>query len=211
MRHPSRIRVVVIEDHAPLRDALSMEFDRNPRLKFVKGFDDFEGAEKELGKLEANVVLLDLGLPGMSGVEATGLIKKKWPRLKVLIFSALDAGEVMLAALKAGANGYVLKQEPPEKLAAAIERVHEGGSPISTQVADELVSFLHELQPLFQALSPMEKRILGELEKGVSRKEVAAKLNLSVNTVKSHIKSIAFKTGAASVMQAVYLRKHAVF
>jgi DNA-binding NarL/FixJ family response regulator len=203
--------VVLIEDYGPLREALKEEFGKNPRLKFVRGFENFESSQAELGKLDANVVLLDLKLPGISGVEATKVLKKKWPRLRVLIFSSLDDGAVMLEALKAGADGFVLKQEPPEKLAAAIERVHEGGSPISVQVADELVSFLHQLQPLFQSLSPMEKQVLSELERGLSKKEAAAKLGISVNTLKTHARAIATKTGAASAMQAVYLRRNSIF
>ncbi len=205
-----RTRVGIVEDDRALLECLQMEINTSPGLKCVAAFCSFEEAAKELPKRHADVLLLDLGLPGADGVTATAELKKILPRLKVVIFSGHDGAEKILASFNAGADGYLLKTTPRQKLIEAIEKVYEGGSPISPRVADQLVDYFRRRTALFPHLSPTEKRVLTELESGETYKTAADKMGMSVNTLKTHVRSILFKTGAASAAQAAFFRRQAL-
>jgi DNA-binding NarL/FixJ family response regulator len=202
--------VVVIEDHPGLCEGLRLEINRSAGLKCVGAFESLEDGLKFIPKSDVDICLLDLMLPGADGIEGTARLKKKFPRLKVIIFSGLDSAEKILAAFNAGADGYLVKSTPREKLAEAIERVYEGQSAISPIVANELVDYFKRRTALFPHLSPTEKLILDGLEKGSSYKEIADILKMSLNTLKTHVKSILLKTGALSSAQAAWLRRQVV-
>lgn len=207
---PSRIRVLVVEDDSSLLECLKMEIDRSHGLKCVGGYLSFERAEESISNKEADVMLLDLDLPGMDGIEATKLIRRKWPRLKVVIFTGNSAEETIYAAFNAGANGFLLKTAPRAELAAALERAYVGGSPISPEVENALVGWFQRRQSLAPHLSPTERTILDNLDRGVSQKEIASQLGMSYHTLRTHINSILAKTGVSSVLRAAYLHRQAV-
>lgn len=207
---PNRIRVLVIEDDANLLDCLKMEVNRSAGLKCVGAYQSFERAQSFIADHQADVLLLDLGLPGMDGVEATRLVKKKWPRLKVVIFTARSGEDWVYSAFSAGANGFLLKTAPRAELAAAIARAYEGGSPISPTVENTLVAWFQRRQSLAPQLSPTEQKILEELDRGVSQKALAGQLGMSYHTLRSHINSILEKTGVSSVVRAAYIRRQSI-
>ena len=199
--------MALVEDDENLRTCLTDELNRSPGLTCVGAYELAEPAIDAIPKVRPDVVLMDLMLPRMPGVEATSKIKQRWPRVRVLAFTGHGNIELIVTAFSAGADGYILKSTPRQKLAEIIKRVHEGGSPISRQVAGELVSWLHRHGSLLLRLSPTEKRILALLERGESYKRAAAELGMSVNTLKTHVHSILLKTDAFSIAQAAHIRK----
>lgn len=202
--------MLVIEDDSNLLDCLKMEIDRSPGLKCVGGYLTFEKAQDSIPDKQADVLLLDLGLPGMDGIEATKIVRRRWPRLKIVIFTAHSAEERIYAAFNAGANGFLLKTAPRAELAAAVERAYTGGSPISPEVENALVGWFQRRQSLAPHLSPTEREILEHLDRGVSQKEIASKLGMSYHTLRTHINSILEKTGVSSVLRAAYLHRQSV-
>lgn len=186
-----------------------MEISRSESLRCVGAFLTFEKAQPEIPNKQADVILLDLGLPGMDGVEATRIIRRRWPRLKILIFSSLASEERIYSAFNAGANGFLVKSAPRLELVDAIERVHEGGSPISPQVESALVAWFQRRQLLNPHLSPTERAILEQLDRGVSQKELASRLGMSYHTLRTHINSVLEKMGVSSVLRATFIHRQA--
>jgi DNA-binding NarL/FixJ family response regulator len=176
-------------------------------MKCVGSFDSCEDALDALGKLRADLVLMDLGLQRMDGIECTRRVKRRWPRTKVLVFSADDKQSEV--ALRAGADGYLDKGASPDKLAKAIRRVHAGKPAISENVLRELVrSFQVIARPT--NLSAREIQIRDLLADGWSRKEVAKRLGISEHTVKTYISRLMHKTGMHNIAAAEFLRKQTV-
>lgn len=205
------IRVVIIEDHRSLLDCLYTEINLSRGLECVGAFDSFERAFRQFKKANADVVLLDIGLPGLDGIRGCEVLKKKFPRVKVLIFSGFESDEKILAAFAAGADGFLLKRTPRQELAAAIESVHAGGWPMSERVRECMAVYLRWRQSLVPKLSPLERQILERVESGKAQKEIAAEFEISLHTVKTHIKRILEKYGAASAVEAVSMRKRSAF
>jgi DNA-binding NarL/FixJ family response regulator len=202
--------VAVIEDNRFLLAALKAEIQFSEGLRCIGAFDNCEDFLKALPRLRPDVVLMDLGLPGMDGINCTIQLKRRWPRAKVLIFSTHETREKIVKSLTAGADGYLVKSTPRQKLAQAIHRVHNGESVISEQVAHELVGYLNARPDLIQNLSPQEQRILEEFDRGGTYKEIAQRLGISPNTLKEHAKRIRNKTGVDSMAAAAYIRKSVI-
>lgn len=207
---PSRIRVLIVEDDPNLLECLKMEISRSSGLKCVGAYPCFEKAQEFIPNRQADVLLLDLGLPGMDGVEATKIVRKKWPRLKVVVFTGQSRDERVYSAFSAGANGFLVKTAPRAELADAIERAHFGESPISPAVANTLVDWFHRRQSLEARLSRTELLIMQDLNRGISQKDIASRLGMNYHTLRTHINSILDKTGVSSVVRAAYLHRQAV-
>jgi DNA-binding NarL/FixJ family response regulator len=201
---------MLVEDDTCLLDCLEAEIGRAAGLRCVGGYTSFEKAKKAIANKIPDVILLDLGLPGMDGVGATGLIHKEWPRIKIVIFSGNSSDESIYSAFMAGANGFLLKSSPSAELVAGIECAYEGGSPISPGVASALICFFHRRQLLIPNLSPTEQAILQEFDRGVPQKQIEQKLQISHSTLRTHVGRILEKTGAASLWRAAYLRRHVI-
>lgn len=182
----------------------------NPDMECVGTFEQGEELLAAMPTLQPDVVLMDIGLPGMDGITCTEGLKKKWPRTKVVILTGDDSREKILAALTAGAHGYLTKNANRHQVADAIERVWAGGSATSQTVTDELIEWLHWRKDLIERLSATESRILAMRARGLSYKEIGDKLQMAVDTVKTHAKRIMFKTGAASTAEAAFLRRQTV-
>jgi DNA-binding NarL/FixJ family response regulator len=163
-------------------------------LTFVCAFSNAEDAIRSLPDFAADVVLMDIHLPVRSGIECTRRLKDLCPKLQVLILTVYEDTESIFDALKAGASGYLLKRSRPPEILAAIADVAGGGSPMSSQIARQVVASFQapspSLDPVGEPLSERETEVLGYLTKGYSGKEIAEKIHVSINTVKTHLKHI---------------------
>jgi DNA-binding NarL/FixJ family response regulator len=201
------IRVVIVEDEESLLSCLEAEISLSRGLEVVGAFTSFESAFRAFPKLHADVVIMDINLPGKDGIEGCELLKRRWPRVKVLAFSIED-GKRIIDAFAAGVDGYLLKMKTPRaQLVAEIEAVCRGQFPMPAEVREEMVNFLRARSRLFPKLSPTERLILGEIERGLPQKQIAADHQMNLHTVKTHLKRIVEKLGASSSHEAVHLQR----
>jgi len=194
----SPIRVLVVDDHFVVRIGLVALVNTEPDLTVVGEADDGEQAITMYQKLQPDLVLMDLRMPGKSGPEATTQIRRLSDKARVLILSAFDGDEEIHGALAAGAQGYVLKSATGEELIPAIRAVAAGKRWIPQNVASRLKS-----RNLFEQLTARETSVLREVAKGLSNKELADTLGITEHTAKDHLKSILAKLRVADRTQAV--------
>lgn len=200
------IKVAIVEDREDVRAGLAYLIDGSPGFDCVGAYESAEDAISVFGRVEVNIVLMDIGLPGMNGIEAVRLIKEKWPHIQLMMLTVYEDDERMFKSLKAGATGYVLKKTPPAQLLQNIQSLHEGGSPMSSQIARRLVESFHapEQKPVSEdeELTPREEEILGLLAQGFRYKEIADQLFISLDTVRTHIRHIYEKMHVRSRTEA---------
>lgn len=179
---------------------------QNPRFECL---GDYASAEEALKKLPGNmpdVVLMDIELPHKSGVECTQALKVAFPDVQILMLTTYHDSEVIFNALRAGANGYLLKRTRPAALLKAIEEVYAGGAPMTASIARQVVTHFHQItKPTNEVdkLTPREREVLEELAKGSLYKEVADHLKISLSTVNSHIEAIYNKLHVQTRTEAV--------
>ncbi|HXZ50348.1 MAG TPA: response regulator [Usitatibacter sp.] len=207
------IRVVVIDDHTLFRRGLTALLGREPGFAVVgEAADGFEGIRVAAAS-RPDVVLLDLNMPGISGVEALQAIRKEAPGAHVVMLTVSEDAEDLLAALRAGADGYLLKNIDSEFLVESIRRAAEGESVVSSEMTGKLVKGVRAGPAAAPAdgLSPREREILAHLARGSSNKEVARALELAESTVKIHVQHILRKLNLSSRVQAaVWAIEHGV-
>lgn len=190
----SDLRISIVEDNNDLRETLQLLIENEPGLTFVSAYSNAEDAIRRLPKNAPDVVLMDIHLPFRSGIDCTRALKDLCPDLRVLILTVYEDSENIFDALKAGASGYLLKRSSPSEIIAAISDVAEGGAPMSSRIASQVVASFQKptptLEPEGDPLSERETEVLGYLTKGYSGKEIADKMSVSINTVKTHLKHI---------------------
>jgi DNA-binding NarL/FixJ family response regulator len=187
------ITVSIVEDLDQVREALQRLIDQSENFGFVAGYINAELAEKDIPLQPPDIVIMDINLPGMSGIECIRRIKEKCPDTQFMMFTIYEDDEKVFEALKAGAHGYLLKNTPKEKLLEALEELHIGGSPMTTNIARKVIeAFEKKYQPPeeLNTLTNKEKQILDLLAKGFLYKEIANQLHSTRNTVKQHIHHI---------------------
>jgi DNA-binding NarL/FixJ family response regulator len=186
------ITVAIVEDNSGLRTTLEKFVARSPDFEIVGCCDTAEEALAKFPALKPNVVLMDINLPGRSGIECTRRLRDVCPDTRVLILTVYDDSENILNALKAGAHGYLLKRATPQEILEAIRDVYDGGAPMSSQIARKVVASFRETKPEqgAETLTERESEVLGFLTKGYSGKEIASRMSVSLNTVKTHLKHI---------------------
>ncbi|HVK58336.1 MAG TPA: response regulator transcription factor [Candidatus Kapabacteria bacterium] len=202
------IKVSVVEDNDRLRESLALLIDGSPGLKCS---GTHRSAETALGRLPAekpDVVLMDIELPGRTGIECVWELKQRMPSVPIMMLTAYDDPEKIFNSLRAGACGYLLKRTPPGELLAAIQELHRGGSPMSTQIARRVVASLHQPKPPKNSaqespLTGRETEILAHLAKGYSNKEIANLLNVSLETVRTHLRHVYEKLHVHSRTEAL--------
>ena len=200
------IRVAIVEDDPLTRQGLAMHVNRASNLQCVGCYENAEDAVREIPQLLPEVVLMDIHLPGRSGIECVGKLKQAHPQIQFLILTTYDDSELVFAALRAGADGYLLKRTRPAQLLKAIEEVRAGGVPMSSNIARLLVTHFHQTQQPaddLQKLMRREREVLDQLAKGLGYGEVAEHLGISMGTMNSHVEAIYRKLHMQTRAEAV--------
>ncbi len=200
------IRVCLVEDHLPTRETFAKLLEHADGILCVGVCTDGEKAVAEIPRLLPDVVLMDINLPGQSGIDCVATLKRAHPQIDFVMLTTYDDTDLIFKALRAGASGYLLKRAAPEELVGAINEVRRGGSPMSMEIARRVVSHFHQIsEPAREeeTLSNREQEILGLLAKGLSYKLIAERLDLSTHTVHNHLRRIYRKLHVQSGMEAV--------
>jgi len=200
------ITVSIVEDDAGVRSSLAKLVDSSTGFRCLSQHPSAESALQELPKSNPNVILMDINLPGLSGVECVRRLKPILTGTQIIMLTVYQNTEHIFNALAAGATGYLLKQTPPAELLAAIRDVHGGGSPMSSHIARKIVQSFQRPLPAARDtdnLSPRESEVLDLLAKGYLYKEIADKMGLSYATVHTHIRHIYEKLHVRSRTEAV--------
>ena len=203
MTNGTPLHVLLIEDHDDYRTSLTTLLNTSGRFRCVACGDAEEGLEA-IANEKPDVVLMDINLPGMSGIQCTRAIKERWPDVQVMMCTVYEDDDKIFDALKAGASGYVIKRAPIEELFDAIDQVHTGGSPMSATIARKVVgSFQVRSKVNGEKLSEREMQVLDLLSEGLRMKEIADRLSLSTNTVRTHVRHIYEKLQVQSRTEAL--------
>lgn len=200
------ITVAIVEDNRGTREGLVELLGRAPNLQCVGAYASGEEAVRDLPGRQPRVVLMDINLPGMSGVECVARLKQSLPQSLVLMLTTYEESDLIFASLRAGASGYLLKNMHPAELAQAVEQVHSGGAPMSMQIARKVVNHFQQIkQPAseMEKLTKRELEILTLLAKGYLYKEIGEHLGITLSTVRAHLHTIYEKLHVQSRTQAV--------
>lgn len=203
---PTVTKIAVVEDRPEIRSGLENLIKFTDGLTSAGIFSSMETALENLPQNLPDVLLCDIGLPGMDGISGIKILKEKYPRLPILMLTVYDDDDRIIQAICAGASGYLLKTTSHQKLIASINEVLQGGAPMSPEIAGRVIELFRRNPPPRKVeydLTPHEIRLLKLLVEGHNYKTAAAELNLSVNTISFHIKSIYEKLQVHSKSQAV--------
>ncbi|MBA4369466.1 MAG: DNA-binding response regulator [Desulfobacterium sp.] len=198
------IQLAIVEDDPLLIYNLKMLLDGELNISVVAAYASAEDCLEGLGSCTPNIMLVDLGLPGISGIDLITVVRSRNLKIEMLAYTVFDDRDSLFSALKAGANGYILKGCKPLELIEALNNLHAGGAPMSPQIARKVINEFHE-QSLEEQylLTRREREILIGIGKGLSYKEISAKLNISANTVHTHISTIYKKLQAKNRKEAL--------
>jgi DNA-binding NarL/FixJ family response regulator len=215
LQSESVISVMLIEDLRDVREGLAMLINGSPGFRCTAAFRTMEEALRSIKTTPPDVVLTDIGLPGMSGVDGIRILKDRFADLPIVALTVYDNDEQVFDALCAGASGYLLKNTPPVRLLESLKEVAAGGAPMSPDVARRVVKLFREFRPPEKAshrLTPQETELLKLIVEGHSYKTAAAKLDISASTVSFHLQNIYGKLQVHSKTEAVAkaLRNHLV-
>ena len=200
------ISVSIVEDDAHVRASLARLIDSSPGFHCVSQHGSAESALQEIPRINSQVVLMDINLPGISGVECVRRLKPQLPATQIIMLTVYQNTEHIFNALAAGATGYMLKQTPPAELLLAIREVQGGGSPMSGHIARKIVQSFQQTVPASVAdhsLSPREAEVLALLAKGFLYKEIADSMQVTYATVHTHVRHIYEKLHVRSRTEAV--------
>ena len=200
------INVCIVEDSATFRKKIVDFIDSTPDLKCVCACGTGAEALEQIPKQAVDIILMDIQLPDISGIECTFRLKRLMPDAQVMIFTVHEDSEQIFQALELGASAYLLKRTPPDAIVAAIRDLHQGGAPMSGEIARKVVQYFNRKpahEPQLEGLSPRQKEILRLLAQGYVAKEIAEKMDVSVATVRSYLKLIYQKLHVHSRTEAV--------
>ncbi|QJB30292.1 response regulator transcription factor [Chitinophaga oryzae] len=201
------ISIAIVEDNHDIRTAMELLINGSDGYACVGTFNNAETALEQIPHLLPNVVLMDFNLPGgMNGIECIARLKAEYQDMQFMMLTVYEDDDKIFMALEAGASGYILKKTSPGELLEAIRDLHEGGSPMSSQIARRVVAFFQKQakpNPALEALTTREKEILDQLSKGFLYKEIASNLFISIETVRRHVHNIYEKLHVRSRTDAV--------
>ena len=187
------ITLVIVDDLPEVREGLNQFISLNAEFRVLDTFSTAEEALYELPRLKPDIVIMDISLPGMNGIECIRQVKDKSPDTQFMMFTVYENDEKVFEALKAGASGYLLKNTGLVQMVEALKELYDGGSPMSANIARKLVTLFREKEKDASELELLTKReyeLLQLLAKGLLYKEIAPQLNISINTTKQHIHNI---------------------
>lgn len=201
------IRVVIFEDNKSLRQGLYQLINGSEGFKCVGAFEDCMNLVKEIEDSRPQVVLMDIQMPGINGIEAVSILRTKFPELKILMQTIFEDSDKIFNSILAGASGYILKTTSPSRILDFIKETYEGGAPMSPSVATKVLKMVSQQSPLSKLanfnLSDREKEILSCLVNGMSYKLIAGSCFISIDTVRGHIRNIYEKLHVHSKGEAI--------
>jgi DNA-binding NarL/FixJ family response regulator len=198
------ITVAIVEDNNAIREAMRKLINGSNGYNCINAYCSASEAMGELPKLKVNVVLMDIHMPGISGIEAVAILKDKMPNTHFMMVTVFEDDDNIFNALKAGATGYILKRTAPTQLLNLILEMHLGGSPMSPEIARRVVlSLQHKKNKTIEIITDREKQILDLLAKGFLYKEIAVTLEIGYETVKKHIQNIYHKLQVQNKVEAL--------
>ncbi len=201
------IKVAIFEDSKPLRESLEQLVNSREDMICTGAFVDANKIIRNMQSANPDVVLMDINMPGISGIEAVQIIKEKFPTVQILMQTVFEENDKIFAALCAGASGYMLKKTSPQKMIEAIHETYNGGAPMTASVATKVLQMFRHQSAVtkneFIDLSEREKEILGWLVKGKSYNAIAETCFVSIDTVKTHVRHIYEKLHVHSKSEAV--------
>ena len=205
--HHTKIRVALYEDNAALRDSFSKLLEVFPEFELTGAYPNAINIVSDIQASTPEVILMDIDMPGISGIEAVGKIHKKFPQIKILMQTVFEEEDKIFDSICAGAVGYLLKKTKPLELLEAIKEARQGGAPMTPIIATKVLKMFRQYSPPVSDekinLSEKEKIILSALTEGKSYKMIAETCNLSIDTVRFHIKNIYEKLHVHSMTEAV--------
>jgi len=199
------IKISIVEDQPEMRESLVAWLGDAPGLRCVGAHANGEDALKKIPAENPDVVLMDINLTGMNGIQCVARLKASLPKTQVLMLTTYDEGDMIFDSLRAGANGYLLKNMPQAELVEAVQQVHNGGAPMSLQIARKVINHFHsnkQPNPELEQLTSRELEILKLLAKGYMYKEIADQLSITMSTVRSHVCAVYDKLHVHSRSQA---------
>lgn len=200
------INISIVEDDVKVRGSLARLIDSAEGFCCVSQHPTGENALKEIPVVKPDIVLMDINLPGMNGVECVHLLKELLPEIQIVMLTVYEETNIIFSALAAGAVGYLLKQCPPEQIIEALLDVHHGGSPMSSHIARKVVASFRKNsspKPGYEKLSLREQQVLDYLSQGYTYSEIAETLKIRYHTVHSHIRHIYEKLHVSTRTEAV--------
>ncbi len=200
--------VCIVEDKSDLREGMNLMVDMSEDYTLGGSYGNAEEAIKEIPLVKPQVVLMDINLPGASGIQCVNALKNQFPHMLFLMCTAYEDTDKIFDSLKAGASGYILKTEGPRKIIEALDDMLAGGSPMSSSIARKVVASFTKMgkdNALVETLSDREKMVLDQLAKGLIGKEVADVLDISWGTVRKHVQNIYKKLQVNTRVEAVNL------
>ena len=206
MPPPPTIEVAIVEDRREIRESLALLIGGTAGFRCIGSYRSMEEALEKLKYHQPHVLLSDIGLPGMTGIEGISILKDRHPDLLILMLTVYDDDDRIFAAMCAGACGYLLKKTPPARLLEGLKEAVTGGAPMSPEVAKRVIALFREIRPPERAdyeLTPHETRLLKLLVQGHNYKTAAAELGVTVHTVSFHLRSIYEKLQVHSKSEAV--------
>jgi len=211
MPAPGTISVSIVDDETLLRQSIATFIDGSPGFRCVSTYGSAEAALQGLPADRPDVVLMDIHMAGMNGIECVQRLKALLPDIQIVMLTVYEDTDQIFKALAAGASGYLLKRLTPTRLLAAIREVHDGGSPMSSSIARKVVASFQRTEPDSDKrphLSPREEGVLDCLAKGLTYQQIADQMAISIDTVRTHVRRIYEKLHVQSRTEAVakYLR-----
>lgn len=199
------IKVCIYEDNSHLRESLTEMLELSPVFSMLAAFENCNNIVQDVEIYNPEVLLMDIDMPGINGIKGISMARQVNPAIKILMFTVFDDDEKIFAAIKAGADGYLLKKTPPEKIIEALTDIYNGGGAMTPAIARKVLSqFTSDTpSPDKEKLTDKEKEVLGYLVKGHSHKMIGAELNISIDTVRTHLRRIYSKLHVNSMTQAV--------
>ena len=204
------IKVAIVDDNDNIRNRLAEVINDSDHLKLVGVFEDGQSAVEAVPRVQPEVVIMDIEMPGMDGVESVRKLKAQLPEVNFLMLTVYEDSDRLFESLKAGAGGYLLKRTSSARLVQAIQEIHEGGSPMTPQIARRVVQFISGSAKVSKgaaaelaALTPGERKFLDELAQGYAYKEIADHLGISLDGVRNYVRNIYKKLQVHSKLELV--------